>query len=126
MPDCSSGPIGLALVIEPGGLIAMAARENLLDCGFAEVTVAGSSGAALALIHAGSIGFALIDASDPDVAFVAAALDDRAIPFALACDEPDGPNPPERWAERPFVIRPYGQRELRAVLVALGIMPGGA
>ena len=120
MADCdpSSGPS--ALVIDDSGLVALDTRELLVELGFVCVQVASRGDEAIRLAGAHPYDWALVDGTlkGGDLDQVVAALDDAGIPLVFVCSLPDGADIQTDRAGRRFIARPYGKRELAALLAA--------
>ena len=112
---------GTVLVFEDNPLVAMDAEETLRGKGFRRVIAASSEEAALDLANEERLDFALVAATilDGAGAAIAARLAARSIPFAFSCNFADGSDIPAGWGGTPFLIRPYSEQDVSALLARL-------
>lgn len=113
------------MVFEDNPLVTMDAEEALQRLGFSRVLSASSEDGAVALATYEAVDFALVAARTWDGCgdMVAEILDRRAIPFGFGCDFVDGSDRPDRWRAKPYLTRPFGERELADLIDRLGIAP---
>jgi CheY-like chemotaxis protein len=109
---------GTALVLEDSILIAMETEDLLRELGCARCELASSVRAALAIIEAQAIDFAVldIDLGDETCERVADRLLERGTPFVFASGYGEAAEIGERFQGIPIVDKPYdGQALLAAV-----------
>ncbi|WP_296680718.1 response regulator [Novosphingobium sp.] len=107
-----------ALVVDDNGLVALDTREMLIELGFTQVHVASRGDQALEHVATSPFDWALVDGTlrGGDLENVVAALDQAGVPLAFVSSLGDGSDIAPAWAERDFIARPYGKRELAALL----------
>ena len=111
------------LLLEDNLVISMDVEAMLDDMGFAEVKVASTVAAAIAILQAGGIGCALLDVNlgrETSIP-VAELLRAKGIPFAFASGYGDPELLPEIFRDVTVITKPYGEKR---VLDALSMMFG--
>lgn len=108
------------LVVEDEPLIAMLVEDWLAELEFQTVGPASTAREALALIETGPIDGAILDVSldGHDSFAVAAALRERAIPFAFATGHA-ADRIEDRFKGVPTLVKPYDFERVKRVLAVL-------
>jgi CheY-like chemotaxis protein len=108
------------LVVDDEPLIAMMVEEWLADLQCETVGPAASAKAALALIEGAEIDGAILDVSlnGHDSFAVAAALRERAVPFAFATGHASD-RIEQQFKDAPTLAKPYNFESMRRVVTAL-------
>ncbi|PKB14423.1 response regulator receiver domain-containing protein [Novosphingobium kunmingense] len=108
-----------ALVVDDNGLIALDTREVLIELGFPEVHIAADGGEALARLAHRSYDWALVDGTlkGGDLECVVGRLDEKGIPLVFVCSQPDGSDIAVERDGRLFIARPYGKKNLAALIL---------
>ena len=109
------------LIVEDSLLISMDEQAMVEACGCAVVGPVASVEEALALIGTERLSAAVLDVNlgEDCVWPVAAALDERGVPFVLATGYAD-PEIPARYRSRPLLAKPLGVAALKGRLEEIG------
>lgn len=108
------------LLVEDETLVAMLLEDMIADIGGIVVGQASRVGRALEVVRdpATQIDLALLDVNlgGEEVFPVAAALEERGVPFAFSTGYGNA-GLPELWRSRPTLQKPFTQEQVSAVLV---------
>ncbi|WP_240654671.1 HWE histidine kinase domain-containing protein [Croceicoccus ponticola] len=116
------------LLVEDSALIAMDAEDSLREMGAADVVLAASNGVAAKALDAGGIELAVLDFNlgRENSMPTAERLMEAGIPFLFASGYGGEGTIPERFADVPMIVKPYGTDQMQQAIAELAARAAGS